>query len=368
MVFLVIESLKNESLYAVRVGVKDGEKARKVLIKHNLLLKNFEIIKEDDFLFFPIKDDYFKFALIEWKIETKEFKQRQVNDTLHQQLEKVLPAEYHMLIPSSYDMIGEILLIKLSDELLDFKKRIGEVLLKKFKKKSVFTKISDVSTIYRTIKWNCIAGVDDSFTIHKMNNLRLAVNINEVYFNPRFATEYIRIADKCQDNWNVIDLFAGIGPFSLTAACLKKLNVYSCDINPKAINLFNKNLELNKNKIHGRIMIFQGDAGEVMMKHNFPKADLIFMNLPEQGINYLELAISKLKSTGKIILYQFIRFKDKSNPKEIDSHQKKLRNKLLKYQKIDNLQFSSFTVEYRILREVSPSKSHIVWEISSNNQ
>ena len=81
----------------------------------------------------------------------------------------------------------------------------------------------------------------------------LKLNINYAYFNNRLGIEYKRIVedlDYLTDGMNVLDMFAGIGPFAMM--CAKEQHniiVHACEINPAAVDLFNRNILLNKKKL-----------------------------------------------------------------------------------------------------------------------
>jgi tRNA (guanine37-N1)-methyltransferase len=71
--------------------------------------------------------------------------------------------------------------------------------------------------------------------------------VTKVYFSPRLSQERLRIAQKVRGGEVVIDMFAGVGPFSIQIA--KKFNnvkVYAIDTNPVAIQFLKQNIALNK--------------------------------------------------------------------------------------------------------------------------
>lgn len=357
------ESEKQVKLFALKVLKKEGELARKELIKKNLLLTDYYLAKDDQYLYFPVKKDDIAEFNSNWEFISRNFVEKEKIIHVQDKLKEMLPEDLHSFLPSSFDMLGKAILIKLPEELFGYTSKIGEIILKHFKLQSVFNKIGDVSTIYRTSRYECIAGEDEPIITIKLNNLRFILNINKVYFNLRLGIEYKRMIEHIRDGDIIIDMFSGIGPFSILCAATNQVTTYSCDVNPHAIKYLFENLELNKNVIKGKLNVYQGDISEKI--NMFPKADVIFMNLPESAIDFLEIALLHLKEKGIIFLHQFIRFVDNEDAKELKYFQKYLERKVKELNIMHNLTKNSINVSYRILRKVSPSKSHVVWEIKS---
>ena len=76
--------------------------------------------------------------------------------------------------------------------------------------------------------------------------LRFMVDVEKCYFSPRLSTERARIADLVEDGEVVLNMFAGVGPYSITIAKRKKAEVYSNELNEAAYRLHLENNRLNK--------------------------------------------------------------------------------------------------------------------------
>ncbi len=70
------------------------------------------------------------------------------------------------------------------------------------------------------------------------------VDLSEAYFSARLATERQRIAGLHEEGGQVLDMFAGVGPFAITLAG-KARRVLAADINPGAVRLMVRNIRLN---------------------------------------------------------------------------------------------------------------------------
>ena len=124
------------------------------------------------------------------------------------------------------------------------------------------------------------------------------------FFSPRLSTERERIANLIQDGETMVNMFAGVGMFSIMAAKQKKCTVFSIDINPTASKLCEKNIELNK--LAGRVISINGETSEVIEKQLKDKADRTLMLLPERSDEFLESAIKTTKNGGIIHYYSHI--------------------------------------------------------------
>lgn len=224
---------------------------------------------------------------------------------LKKALEDVLTETESEELISAFDQIGDIIIVRIPDSLLSKKKVIGETLFNKVKiAKSVFYQASDVVGDFRTRKLELLAGEANTQTEYKEHGCRFLVDVEKAFFSPRLSTERERIADHTQDGEVVINMFAGVGMFSIMAARSKKCTVYSIDINPTATNLCEKNIRLNKMK--GKVISMNGDAKKIISEQLQGKADRTLMLLPERSDEFLDSAISATKSGGIIHYYSHI--------------------------------------------------------------
>ena len=203
---------------------------------------------------------------------------------------------------SAFDQIGNIIVIRIPDSLLSKKKIIGETLLEQVKTaKSVFYQSSDVGGDFRTRSLELLAGDNKTETEYKEYGCRFLVDVENAFFSPRLSTERERISNLVQDGEIVINMFGGIGMFSIMAAKNKKCSVYNIDINPIASKLCEKNISLNK--LAGNVISINGDAGQIVKEQLENKGDRTLMLLPERSDEFLDAAISATKNNGIIHYY-----------------------------------------------------------------
>ena len=202
----------------------------------------------------------------------------------------------------AFDQIGEIIILRIPESLLPKRKIIGKVLLDKVKTaKSVFYQSSPVKGDYRIRQLELLAGEDNTQTEYKEHGCRFKVDVEKTFFSPRLSTERQRIADLISDGETVINMFGGIGMFSIVAARKKKCHVYNIDINPFAAKLCSENIMLNKLK--GTVESIEGDTTQIIEQRLSGKGDRILMLLPERSDEFLDSAIKACKDCGIIHYY-----------------------------------------------------------------
>jgi tRNA (guanine37-N1)-methyltransferase len=230
---------------------------------------------------------------------------------LKQAMASILTPEETEELYGAFDQIGNIIILRIPDTLLSKKKLIGQMLLEKVKTaKSIFYQSSPVEGDYRIRQLELLAGEDNTETEYKEHGCRFKVDVEKTFFSPRLSTERLRIADLVKDGEIVINMFGGVGMFSIIAAKKKKCHVYNIDINPHAARLCSENIRLNKLK--GTVESIEGDATEVIEKRLVGSGDRVLMLLPERSDEFLDVAIKALKQKGVLHYYCHIH-SDKKN-------------------------------------------------------
>ena len=225
---------------------------------------------------------------------------------------------------SAFDQIGNIIIVRIPDLLLPKKKLIGETLLEQVKcVKSVFHQSSSVEGEFRTRDLEILAGDDKTETEYKEFGCRFIVDVRKTFFSPRLSSERIRIAELVSDKEIIVNMFGGIGMFSIIAAKKKKCTVYNIDINPDAVKFCQKNIAINK--LVGNIVSVSGDASDVIRNKLENKSDRTLMLLPEKSDEFLNSAILATKNNGIIHYYSHIHADKKLDaPKLSEQHYLKI--------------------------------------------
>ncbi len=224
---------------------------------------------------------------------------------LKKALKNVISEKENNELISAFDQIGEIIIVRIPDSLLSKKEIIGKALLEDVKiVRSVFYQSSAVSGDFRTRDLEIIAGEDNTETEYKEFGCKFTVDVKNAFFSPRLSTERERIANLIQNEEVMVNMFAGIGMFSIMAAKRKKCIVYSLDINPAASKLCETNIGLNK--LAGNVISVNGDTSEIIREQLINKSDRTLMLLPERSDEFLDSAINTTKDGGIIHYYSHI--------------------------------------------------------------
>ncbi len=235
---------------------------------------------------------------------------------LKQAMARILTSDETEEIYGAFDQIGSIIVLRIPDNLLSKRKMIGEILLEKVKTaKSVFYQSSPVEGDYRIRQLELLAGEDKTETEYKEHGCRFKVDLEKTFFSPRLSTERLRIADLVTDGEIIINMFGGVGMFSIVAAKKKKCHVYNIDINPHAAKLCSENVILNKLK--GTVKSIEGDAVDIIEKELVTSGDRVLMLLPERSDEFLDVAIKALKQNGVLHYYCHIHSDKKNQVSEV---------------------------------------------------
>jgi len=216
---------------------------------------------------------------------------------------EVLPPEEISHIYNSYDIVGDIAIIRLTGKSGRYSQIIADTIMKVHKNvRTVLAQTSPVHGDYRLRKLEHIAGEKRMTTIHRESGCLFSVDVDKCYFSPRLFYERMRIAKLVRDGETVVNMFAGVGCFSLVIA--KHSNaakIYSIDINPIAVQYMRENVKLNR--AFGRVIPIEGDAKEIILKMLHGVADRVLMPLPEKALEHLPYALLALKECGGWIHY-----------------------------------------------------------------
>ena len=183
-------------------------------------------------------------------------------------------------------------------------------------------------------------------TIHREQGIFYKLDVAKLMFAKGNINERHRIANIAKPHETVVDMFAGIGYFSLPLA-KKVAKVYSIELNPVSFKYLNENVKLNKLK---NVITIKGDCSKIITKLRI-KADRIMMGYLPSPFKYLKF-IKSVTKKGAIIHYSCLikRGDENKNMKEIVSD----INKIVKVKLIRAVDVKSF----------SPALEHYVLDLS----
>lgn len=299
-----------------------GQKAIKFLREKKWLSTEHKMGKTQLYLIIPLAKSANEKAIkkqLNGKIEEKNLsKLKKRGGSLKDLLVKVIPKKHIEKVGRSFDVVGDIAILDIPKELTKLEHSIAWTLLRSNKAiKTVSKRASITSGTYRIRKIKTLVGKKTSETTHIENGVKLKLDINKVYFSPRWARERLRIAKQVKPNEKVLVMFAGVGPFSLAINKFqpKVKQIVSVEINKDACEYLKENIRLNCGIYSGKrkpaIALMEehhklicGDVKKELPKLK-TKFDRTVMPLPKLAIEFLPLAIKQTKKGGIIHLYRF---------------------------------------------------------------
>ncbi|MFB6265920.1 MAG: class I SAM-dependent methyltransferase family protein [Candidatus Nanohaloarchaea archaeon] len=222
---------------------------------------------------------------------------------LKERLEGKLTEEELEHLVTSYDIVGDVAIVKVPEDLEEEKEVIADAVAEQHPNvRTVLRKTGEREGEYRIADYEFLIG-ESAETVHKEHGCRFRLDPTEVYFSERLGHERERVVGKAEEDETVIDMFAGVGPFSIEIARNAGVEeVYAFESNPEAFEYLRENVELNK--VEETVETFEGDV-----RDNLPElkvqADRIVMNLPGSSEEFVELALDKVREGGTVHYYSF---------------------------------------------------------------
>ncbi len=279
------------------VPKKKAEPVRRRLMERGILRKDLQIRSDARNVYLPVNQR----IDLGYPIESSEFKEAEELVSDYRMLVDV-PDELRPFLPSSFDTLGSVAVVKMADEIVPHAKDIGKAILATHKSIRTVCMDSGVVDEFRTRNIKVVAGEKTTETTHKEYGMVFKMDLGRVFFSPRLATERDNVSKQVQPGEVVMDMFAGIGPFSIMIAKSRSPKVvYAIDMNPAAIEFMRENIALNR--VQG-IEPILGDARDEVKK--LEKADRIIMNLPHDASNYVPDALGALRPGGIIHYYEIM--------------------------------------------------------------
>lgn len=273
---------------------------------------------------------------------------------LRDKLSEALPSEQLGKVYNSFDIIGDIAIIKhnniqnpevVAKQIMGINRNI----------KTVLTPVTRITGDYRVRELRLLAGENKTSTSHKESGCTFKVDVEKCYFSPRLSHEHLRVAKLVKSDERVVNMFAGVGCFSIIIAKTRSnTKIYSIDVNPTAFQCMEENVKINQ--VFGSVFPIIGDAKDIIQAQLQGVADRVLMPLPEKALEYLPYALSALKQTGGWIhYYDFQHAPGREDPVE--------KTKLKVAEKLDSIGISYVFANSRVMRPTGPNWYQTVLDI-----
>ncbi len=251
-----------------------------------------------------------------------------------------LPEEVHKMLPASYQAIGDICLVKLREFVAKkYKHMIGGIILDNFPQFRTVCLQKGISGEYRRPDVEVIAGHKNTETMHNELGCRFKIDVAKIMWSKGNHFERQRLLKLVKPDEIILDMFAGIGYWSVILAKHKKVNrIIAVEKNPESFDYLIENICLNKLL---NVTAIQNDC------RNFTydkKADRIIMGYFPDTLKFLPAALKLSKKGTKIHFHELT-----NNLEKLKSDIKRFKNI-----KVENI---------REVKEYSPSKKHYVFDL-----
>jgi tRNA (guanine37-N1)-methyltransferase len=296
------------------IELKHAQQLKSYLVAHELLLPGYKHEKTGNSISFPVLKKFKTSLPVSFsERDLAQIPKGRLKDLISEQL---TPDELKRL-NSAFDTVGTIAIVEIEQDLTQKEHIIAETILKNNKQiKTVLKKAGGHEGELRVQKTVFLAGEDTRETIVKENGVRLRINVEEVYYSVRSATERKRIAEQVKPGERVLVMFSGAAPYPCVLAKNTKADeIVGIELNEKGHELGLANLRLNR---VNNVILIQGDVREAIPVLHDQKIrfDRIVMPLPHTGHDFLDEAFMVAEKGTIIHLYDFEREDEFEKAKE----------------------------------------------------
>ncbi|MHA1932827.1 MAG: class I SAM-dependent methyltransferase [Promethearchaeota archaeon] len=232
---------------------------------------------------------------------------------LTEKLNNVLTGEELSILPRGFQTLGNIIIVKLNPILLEKSKLIGQTYLDLLPKmRSVYVNKGRVIGSFREPEnIEFLVGEDNPIVEHKEHGIRYRFNITKIMFSQGNLNERRFLATLVKKGEIVIDMFAGMGYFSLPIAKHSEVGqIYSIELNPTSYKTLLENIKINH--LDEKIIAINGDCKKEILKlsNSGIRADRVIMGVFPAPKDYIKEALSLTKEEGTFYHYEGVVEKD----------------------------------------------------------
>ena len=279
-----------------------GEEVRRTLRNDRWLRTDLAIRREGKFLALPLADQAAP-PLELGEVVEREFTPLSGSGPTDYRELLDLPKEQLARLPRSFDVIGDVVLVRVPEDMAEKATEIGLALLSFVPGARIVGADGGVHGPERRRSLRLLAGGGGWGTRYRENGIDIEVDLEQAYFSPRLAREHARVADAVARGDRVYDLCCGVGPFSLTIARDgRAARVAAVDSNPSALALLRSSLAHHS----FRVPVETIDLPVEEFTPSAEPVERVILNLPLEGIKYLPSVARTVAPRGHLYYYEVV--------------------------------------------------------------
>ena len=309
-------------------------------------------------------------------------------DQLREYMRGEIPEKVIEILPSGFQAISDVVILNLDERLYDYKVEIGKAVMELLPRtKAVWLRKGIIKGKFRKPSGlEHLCGSEKTEVIHKENGIRYKFDFTKIMFAKGNITERAHLPTLVSDDETIVDMFAGIGYFSLGIgkhASPKK--IYAMELNPVSYNYLEQNVRLNK--LEDVIESFEGDCSEIVpnLAKTGIKADRIIMGVFPAPYKYVESALKVVKCLPLRVRTDLQSFVESSEETYKDNAYDKLKepieNTVIHFEGVsmgknitemfgkfaniaEKSDFKTSPLAYRFVKSFCPKMWHLVLDIA----
>jgi len=149
-------------------------------------------------------------------------------------------------LPRKWEKIGDVLVLRLPDGLAAHREKVAKAYAEVLGAKAVLLDVRGIEGEWRLPRVEKIWG-GDTETVHLEGGVRFKLDPAKVMFSSGNLPERIRMGHASRAGETVVDMFAGIGYFTIPMAVHSRPDrIYACEVNPTAFHYLEENCRINR--------------------------------------------------------------------------------------------------------------------------
>lgn len=256
-----------------------------------------KIGKDSDYRYIPILPEHLEDIRL-MGLETVEgdahtLDRRSPQEKIHDILSSY--EELSGIVPEKWEYVGDIVIVRMDPRCEPYKGLIGRTYAEVLGAKTVCADVRGVSGEFRQPSMETIFGTETE-SVRLENGIRYGFDVTKVMFASGNTDERMRMRKLDCSGETVVDMFAGIGYFTLPLAKYSGARrVFACEKNPESYRFLCRNIV--DNELEDKVIPILSDNRNLIGK---AFADRILMGYVQTTSEFVPKALSMIRPGGII--------------------------------------------------------------------